>query len=47
MQTENTIEKLMSLSEKAFQYLAATNAKEIRIAGLLLDAVATIKETSS
>ncbi|XP_063697435.1 rab3 GTPase-activating protein non-catalytic subunit isoform X2 [Culicoides brevitarsis] len=47
MQTENTIEKLMKLTEKAFQYLASSNAKEIRIAGLLLDAVATIKETSS
>lgn len=36
----------MSLSEKAFQYLAANNAKEVRVAGLLLDAVATIKEMS-
>lgn len=46
MQTENTIEKLMKLSERAFQCLAETSAKEIRIAGLLLDAVATIKETN-
>uniref|UniRef100_A0A336MRX7 CSON006231 protein n=1 Tax=Culicoides sonorensis TaxID=179676 RepID=A0A336MRX7_CULSO len=48
MQTENTIEKLMNLSEKAFQYLAPTNVmKDVRIAGLLLDAVATIKESSA
>lgn len=47
MQTENTIEKLMTLSEKAFQHLAETSPKELRIAGMLLDAVATIKEMTS
>lgn len=44
MQTDNSIDKLMFLSEKAFHYLAAANSRDLRIAGLLLDGVATIKE---
>lgn len=45
MQTSNSIDKLMSLSEKIFQLLAVQNSKELRVAGMLLDAVATIKES--
>lgn len=47
MQTENSINKLMSLSEKVFHLLSKQNSKELRIAGMLLDAVATIKESNA
>lgn len=47
MQTDNSINKLMNLSEKVFQLLASQNSKELRVAGMLLDAVATIKEANN